>query len=41
MPLANGQLIKRGDWEAIDGFSLFQDVARELKIASPITVIGK
>ncbi|MEI6233894.1 MAG: c-type cytochrome domain-containing protein [Planctomycetota bacterium] len=40
MPLANGQLIKRGDWEAIDGFSLFQDVARELKIASPITVIS-
>lgn len=41
MPLANGKLIKRGDWEAIDGFSLFQDVARELKIMSPITVVTK
>ncbi len=36
MPLATGQVIKRGDWEAIAGTSLFQDVARELQLGTPV-----
>ncbi|CAN5431090.1 hypothetical protein BH11PLA2_BH11PLA2_12100 [soil metagenome] len=37
LPLANGKPLKRDDWEAPDGTSLFQDVARALGIGTPIT----
>lgn len=35
LPLANGKVLKRDDWESKDGTSLYQDVARLLGIATP------
>jgi serine/threonine-protein kinase len=35
LPLANGKPLRRDDWEAPDGTSLYQDVARALGIGTP------
>lgn len=35
LPLASGKVLKRDDWEALDGTSLFQDVALALGIGTP------
>ena len=37
LPLANKKLIKRADWETVDGRSLFQEVAHELQFGSAIS----
>jgi Planctomycete cytochrome C len=41
LPLANGKTIKRDDWEAKDGTSLFQDVALALELGSPSNTVSK
>jgi serine/threonine-protein kinase len=37
LPLATGKGLKRDDWEAVDGYSLFQETALHLEIGTPIT----
>jgi serine/threonine-protein kinase len=37
-PLASGGLVKREEWEVIDGVSLFQEAARELGLGTPYLV---
>lgn len=37
-PLEAGGLVKREEWEVIDGVSLFQEVARELGLGTPYLV---
>ena len=38
-PLESGGLIKREEWEVIDGVSLYQEVARELGLGTPILMV--
>jgi serine/threonine-protein kinase len=39
-PLAAGRSIRRDEWETLDGPSLFQKVARELQLGSPLRPVN-
>jgi serine/threonine-protein kinase len=39
-PLAAGRTIRRDEWETLDGTSLFQKVARELQLGSPLRPVN-
>lgn len=41
LPLATGRGLRRDDWEAVDGTSLFQETAKHLEIGTPIAPVPR